>query len=339
MEFKTGKCPKCGNHNLILPSNNPLVPSVCNYCISSNLDYNNIEHGDFFCRTYNLPFRPEVWTKFIKLYGKDIYKEYISTIYDENIENLYHTTTTKDLWKELNNEWELIQMHEQLISKIEPIKEGFLLRNRIKWGMNYSFEELIRLEDLFVHTISSNEATNSMQVDAIKKACKMSIELDRAILARDVKEINELSKAYQNFIKTAQIDQIITASSEDVISNVAELVDFVEKSGFKFNYYDNVNRDIVDRSLEIMKNYNKRLVTDATGLNIIFESINNAVKRENEEKANIEAYDQVPLEDLYEKEIAKSNEEFDTELESEEFEEFSDTDFDGGDPDEEDYAF
>ena len=44
-----------------------------------------------------------------------------------------------------------------------------------------------------------------MQKDAIKKACKMSIALDRAIMNGDSKEINEFSKAYQNFVKTAKL--------------------------------------------------------------------------------------------------------------------------------------
>ena len=154
--------------------------------------------------------------------------------------------------------------------KIAPIKENYLLRNRIKWGSNYTFEELINLENLFVNTLQANDISNPMQIDAIKKACKLSVTLDRAILSGDPKVINDLSKAYQNFVKTAQIDQIITAASRDVISNVAELVSFIEEQGFEMKYYDEVERDIVDKSIIDVKEYLKRLVTDATGLEIVF---------------------------------------------------------------------
>jgi hypothetical protein len=202
------------------------------------------------------------------------------------------------------------------------------LRNRIKWGAGYSFEELISLENLFVNTLNANDVSNPMQIDAIKKACKMSVSLDRAIVNGDSKEINELSKAYQNFVKTAQIDQIITAASQDVISNVSELVDFIEKSGFQFNYYDNVARDVVDKSINDIKEYLKRLVLDATGLEVIFESINSALKKEDAIKADASSFEAVPLEDLYQATLNKNNDLFDEELEKEDFQDLQEEDLD-----------
>jgi hypothetical protein len=167
-----------------------------------------------------------------------------------------------------------------------------------------------------------------MQIDAIKKACKLSIALNRAIIGGESKEINELSKAYQNFIKTAKIDEIITAASKDVISNVAELVDFIEKSGYQFQYYDNVERDIVDRSINDIKQYIRRVVSDATGLEIIFEAMNNALKTEDAVKADAESYERVPLEEIYQNALEKTSEDFDNTLEKEEIEDFTEDDED-----------
>lgn len=327
MELKIEKCPKCGKINTIIPSNNPLVPSVCNYCITSSLQWDNVEHGDFFCRTYNLPFKPDLWLKLSKVYKNDVFKEYVQEIAMAHKDTLYYNTPTSDLWKRANEEWKLVLTHEELMERIQPIKEGYVLRNKIKWGSDYTFQELIELENLFVNTLKANDITNPMQIDAIKKACKLSITLNRAINGGDSKEINELSKAYQNFIKTAKIDEIITAASQDVISNVAELVDFIEKNGYQFKYYDGVERDIVDKSITDIKQYIRRLVTDATGLEIVFESINNALKVEDETKAEANSYSKVPLEELYDSALAKRNEQFDEELESENIEDFNDSDF------------
>ena len=108
MDFKSGTCPKCGKHNVILPSNNPLAPSICNYCVVSNLDYNNIEDGDFFCRTYNYPFNPEKWVKLAAMYKKDVFKEYISWVKEEFLQE--YEVKTKDIWKELNEEWALARL-------------------------------------------------------------------------------------------------------------------------------------------------------------------------------------------------------------------------------------
>ena len=54
------KCPVCGKKSELLPSNNPLVQPTCNDCVNSQLKYNSLEDGDFFCRTYDFPFRPEL---------------------------------------------------------------------------------------------------------------------------------------------------------------------------------------------------------------------------------------------------------------------------------------
>jgi len=161
-----------------------------------------------------------------------------------------------------------------------------------------------------------------MQVDAIKKACKLSVALDRAILNGDAKEINDFSKAYQNFVKTAKIDDLITASSQDVISNVAELVQHLEDRNFKFNYYDNVDRDIVDTSMKDNQQFIRRLVMDATGLTETFETINNSLKTKDAMDKDAESYDNTPLEELYDKAIHKHNKDFDEELENDVVEEF-----------------
>jgi len=169
--------------------------------------------------------------------------------------------------------------------------------------------------------LEANNVSNPMQVDAIKKACKLSVSLDRAIINGVAKEINDFSKAYQNFIKTAKIDDLITASSQDVISNIAEFVQFIEESGFKFNYYDDVSRDIVDKSLKDQQQFIRRLVMDSTGLSDVFETINTSLKTKNAIDKDASSYEAVPLEELYSEAIDKHNKEFDEELESDELNE------------------
>lgn len=213
-----------------------------------------------------------------------------------------------------------MKTHEELLAMMAPLRENYVLRNKIKWGQKYSFDELIALESLFNQTMAANDISNPMQIDAVKKAVKMSISLDQAIMSGDAKEINDLSRAYQNFVKTAKIDELITEASEDVISTVADLVDYLEKNGFKFNYYDNVNRDIVDKSLEDIKQYIRRLVLDTSGaqLESVFESIDNALRVEKETKESAASYEKVPLEDLYQQALERREEILEDEYAAEE---------------------
>ena len=176
------------------------------------------------------------------------------------------------------------------------------------------------LESLFVNTLKANNVSSPMQKDAIKKACKMSVALDRAIISGESKEINDLSKAYQNFIKTAKIDDLIEAASQDVISNVAQLVEYIENNGYQFKFYDDVDRDIVDKSLKDQQQFIKRLVMDATGLETIFETISSSVKKEDATNKDAESYEKVPLEDLFLDTMTRENEEFDKEVSEQEVE-------------------
>jgi hypothetical protein len=285
VEFKVGKCPKCGRLAEIIYSNNPLVAGICDKCLKEGIDPSNIKQADFFCRTYNIPFRPDEWIALFEKVGNNVFKIYTKNFYETSDANLYYQSQTKDWWFELNEEWASCVTFEQLLSKIDPIKKKFIERNKIKWGANYEFEDFVQLENLLVSTLRANDITNPLQIDAIKKACKISLELDKAIMEGDSKGIKELSSAYSAFTKTAQIDNVIEAANSDVISTVAELGDFIEKSGGEFTYYDNVDRDIVDKTIKDIKKYVQDLVGDATGLTTQLEAMRASYQASVEQQA------------------------------------------------------
>lgn len=110
INFKLGKCPKCGRNAQLMFSNNPLVPQenvICFNCIRENLSYTNLEHADFFCRTYNIPFDPNLWMDFAKTYGDKVFEEYTSIQLTDNSPdkvNLYYSGSTRDLWAKANKE-------------------------------------------------------------------------------------------------------------------------------------------------------------------------------------------------------------------------------------------
>ena len=101
INFKIGTCPKCGRRNVeLMLSNNPLdAGTICFDCIKENLNYSNLEHADFFCRTYNLSFNPDLWIQTSEEFGPDVFKEYAALILsqEENQPNLVYSSSTKDL--------------------------------------------------------------------------------------------------------------------------------------------------------------------------------------------------------------------------------------------------
>ena len=108
MNFNYGTCPKCGaKHVELMTSNNPLDGgTICFNCIRDNLVYTNLEHANFFCRTYNLPFNPELWIQLANEHQHHVFKQYAAIVLDDaaNQPNLAYSDSTKDLWSRTTKE-------------------------------------------------------------------------------------------------------------------------------------------------------------------------------------------------------------------------------------------
>jgi hypothetical protein len=156
-----------------------------------------------------------------------------------------------------------------------------------------------------------------MQIDVIKKACKLSVLTDQAIASGEIKDIKELSAAHTNFLKMAQIDEMIEAAQGDVIRTVADLVQYLEEKGFEFEYYDKVERDVYDKTINEMKDYLRTLVLESTGLEQTLEIIQEkyAEAKYLEQERGAEAV--VPLDEVVRKARQDFSDEVDEELEDE----------------------
>ena len=329
MPLKSGTCAICGANTSLIPSNNKLVPSACPRCIATKIDLKNLEDADLFCRTYNYPFNPNMWIKAMEEDEKHIIQNY-QRYYLDTLETKEYMTNTKNVWKEANKEWEKSLTHTELLNRITKIKASFIDRARIKWGTNFTFEELIQLENLFTTTVGSFDINNPMQIDAIKKACKASLLLDKAMLEGNIDQIKNLTSAYQQFVSTAKIDEMIESAQTDVIRTVADLAQFLEDNNFEFKFYDNEDRDIVDKTIRDMKEHLRTLVMESTGLEQTLEMIQKNYSNSQQEKANIAATSAVPLEEIMAKAKSQYNQEIDAELEDQEI-------LENGDYDEEDF--
>ena len=66
---------------------------------------------------------------------------------------------------------------------------------------------------------------------------------------------------------------MINDTKTDDITTVAELYDYMEKSGFKFKFYDGFDRDEVDRAIKDIQDANRRLILESTGLQPLLEEM------------------------------------------------------------------
>lgn len=300
MNFQIGKCPKCGKNAELMFSNNPIVTPVCFSCIESELAYNNLEHADFFCRTYNIPFKPNTWMELVNRVGERVFYEYAKMFYEEDKDNLYYESSTRDVWRIANREWEKCRTQVQILNKLEPVKDSYVERGRLKWGPTYTFEDIVKLDSTYNQTLKSNNITNPLQKEAVKMLCKIQIELNAALLAGDTKAVKDYSSAYSNFAKQAGLEDMIEQTKTDDITTVAELYDYMEKQGFQFKFYDNFDRDEVDRTLKDITESNRRLILESTGLGTLLEEMARKRAKTAEEKYTEEVTSRTSLQELLE---------------------------------------
>lgn len=330
INFKIAKCPQCGRTREVMFSNNPLSgTTICFDCLNNNLLYSNIEHADFFCRTFNLPFKPDLWIELSNTYGINVFKEYTAAILEsqEDRQNLYYTTSTRDIWAKANKEWERCRSFVEILRRLEPIKESYLERGRLKWGEQYTFEEIIKLDSIYSRTIRSNNIINPMQKEAVKTLCKLQIEVDEAIRSKDAKAIKDFSAAYATYAKQADLENMINETKTDDITTVAELYQYMEDQGFVFKFHDGFDRDEVDRAITDIQEANRRLILESTGLQTLLEDM---IRQQTTSKE--EEYTRNVLENDSLKELMQFSAE-DGEIDTESDEEAMSLSFDDIDPD------
>lgn len=297
MEIQKGKCSCCNTYTKIITSNNPLVKgSLCESCISKIIDKNNLEHFGFFVRTYNLPANIELYLSILNKDPENALTKYVETLY--STEELSYNDQTTDKWKEIEKEWSKVKTHKQLLNKVSQFKNDFIERSSEKWGTEYSFEELITLETLFNNIVKTLAMTNPTQIDTVKKYCKMSLLVDRLISGGETKTISEATQALTKLSDLAQIQELSETASDGTIKTVADLYKYMENNGFKFNYYDNVDRDVVDKTLHDIQSSIRNEIVNAVGLEVTFQDIKNRYLKGEYEMKEDEAVNEVKLDDI-----------------------------------------
>ena len=248
----------------------------------------------------------------------DVVKTYVKQYLHEDKNNLYYQDSTADVWKEANEEFSKLLEHKTLLEAIEPVKKDFITRGQIKWG-NYTFTELIQLENLFNQTIDTFDINNPFQIESVKKACKLSVAIDRAIAGGDdTKDVSALISSYNAVLKTAKIEDMIDSANTDVIRNVSDLVQYLEENNFEFEYYDKVERDIVDQTINVLKEHTTNLVLESTGLEATLNQIKESYEAQKQMEADSSAFRALPLEELLQFARQQDDEEIEAELLSEE---------------------
>lgn len=175
------------------------------------------------------------------------------------------------------NNTENIKKHENINEDLEcstnnssNILDVNLVR---KWGNGYSHEEYLRLEDFYDDMKRSYEIETAAHVDYLKKICKVSLKMEQAIDDDKVDDFKKLSDVYDKLMHSAKFTAVQRSAADRTggLNTFSEFFEYIEKEGFIPKFHTDEPIDIVDNTLENLKNFTKRLVLGDSSINSLVE--------------------------------------------------------------------
>lgn len=181
---------------------------------------------------------------------------------------------------------------------------------RLKWGRGYSWEERVRMEQLYNDMMSSYDIQGAGHKDTLIMVCKTSLKANQLIDAGDIDGFQKMQKAYDSLMKSGKFTAAQNkGESGEFVDSIGELVALCEREGFIPRYYTEGPQDKVDRTLQDLQQYTHTLVTEEMNLGNMIEASLREIVKDREREANIDVEDSDEDEDLFNYEHSELTEE------------------------------
>jgi hypothetical protein len=261
-------CPECGKKQkleMYLPTSNSSVYSIkgmsyiCIECIADKIDRKDLGSIDKMCQFLDLPFDANKW---IEMNGK---YEKLGPLLIDYCQEMTNGKYVDNDWFKYNKIWDKCREYNSVLDELTAMHSDLLMFLRKKWGHidGFTLEEYMRMEEYERHTLSHYPFKDEARRDMVRKLAKLSAVADHSLANGDNKEATTVLQSYNSLMKELGISTQ-TSSNENTIESLSELVAYLEKTGFLLNYKITENRDIVDKTIENMQQYVRRLFTDSS---------------------------------------------------------------------------
>ena len=232
---------------------------ICREClakmISTAPDEEKWNVIDKICQWADVPFVSGEWEKLYQANGKDTLGVYIAIFRSEK----YNTLD----WMKYNKAYLQLLEENRVEDGIPELREKQLKDWRQKWGVNYDEEQLEYLENLHQGLLNSQNVVGALNEDQSLKLCKISLIIEEKIRAgvdftKDLKAYDELAKLSNLTPKNVK--------DANEFDSFGEVYAYLEKTGWQNKYYDGAVRDEVDNTEKDIKNWNRYLYVNETGI-------------------------------------------------------------------------
>lgn len=233
---------------------------ICRQCLAKQIDiaYKN-DNGwnvvDKLCQWADVPFVPEYWEKTHQAHKREAFGTYVSVFRSQPYDTLN--------WKQYNDVYLQIQEENRVEDALPTIKANELRKLKQKWGANYDEESLEYLENLHMGLLNSQNIVGALNEDQALKLCKISLVIEEKIRAGA--DFDKDLRAYDSLAKLANLTSKEIKDGHE-FNSVGELFAYLEKKGWKNEYYDGVIRDEADFTTKDIKMWLQYLYVNETGV-------------------------------------------------------------------------
>lgn len=164
---------------------------------------------------------------------------------------------------------------------------------KVKWGSNYTQDEWVQLERLYIDMMNSYDIQTAGHKDTLKLICKTSLKANQLIDIGDIDGYQKVSKVYDGLMKSGKFTAAQNKAEQgEYVDSISELVMICETDGFIPRYYVEEPRDKVDRVLQDLENYTRTLVMEETNLGNMIDAAIEQIKIDNEKASKINLEDE-----------------------------------------------
>lgn len=249
----------------------------CKSCLKENLIEDDINSVREILRILDKPYFPEAWERAkedqmdtLGAYLKDIALNYKHYNYDDSV--------FIDNKQKINqNENESSNLLDDFVVTKEIIE---------KWGSSgYTKEDYMKLEKFYEDMKRSYEVETASHIDYLKKICKVSLKMEKAIDEGNIDHFKKLSDAYDKLMHSAKFTAVQRSAADRTggLNTFSEFFDLIEREGFIPRFHTDEPNDIVDYTINNLKEYTRNLVLGDPNIS---KMLDEAMKRQDEKENN-----------------------------------------------------
>lgn len=280
-------CTQCGRTrdvSCFTPTTSPFFQgylTVCNNCIDDLISQNNGDwnYVDKLCQMINIPFVPSEWVHMYETNPIEAFCRYAAIFLSSEYAGLD--------WKTYQDAYVELQKRNQLEEEIPGLAEERRDQLKEMWGGGYDNEALEYLDKLYKGLLNTQNVNGSLSHDQAQKICKISYEIDRRI--ESGQEFDKLLTSYDKLVKTGEFTPKNVKNVND-FDTFGEAVKWMEKNGWKNEFYDNVTRDIVDETIQNYQSFVQRLYINESSIGDQITSRLEALRKVNEMEKTVNYY-------------------------------------------------